>query len=52
MEDRPTEPIHVSVPGSADDPRVATSIPGVVIHDPGCVAKTYPRFFEDLEKLR
>jgi hypothetical protein len=26
------EPIHVSVPGSADDPRLATSIPGVVIH--------------------
>ena len=32
MEDRPTEPIHVSVPGSADDPRSATSIPGVLIH--------------------
>ena len=26
------EPIHVSVPGSADDPRTAASIPGVVIH--------------------
>jgi len=26
------EPIHVTVPGSADDPRLATSIPGVVIH--------------------
>ena len=26
------EPIHVTVPGSADDPRVDTSIPGVVIH--------------------
>lgn len=26
------EPIHVSVPGSADDPRLATSLPGVVIH--------------------
>jgi hypothetical protein len=26
------EPIHVSVPGSADDPRLDTSIPGVVIH--------------------
>ena len=42
MEDQPTpmdpdraedhEPIHVSVPGSAHDPRLATSIPGVVIH--------------------
>src|SRR5687767_13184782 len=26
------EPIHVVVPGSADDPRIDTSIPGVVIH--------------------
>jgi hypothetical protein len=26
------EPIHVSVPGSADDPRIDRSIPGVVIH--------------------
>jgi hypothetical protein len=26
------EPIHVFVPGPADDPRDATSIPGVVIH--------------------
>ena len=26
------EPIHVTVPGSADDPRVPTSIPGVVVH--------------------
>jgi hypothetical protein len=26
------EPIHVLVPGSADDPRSATSIPGVVTH--------------------
>lgn len=26
------EPIHVTVPGSADDPRLPASIPGVVIH--------------------
>ena len=26
------EPIHVSVHGSADDPRLATAIPGVVVH--------------------
>jgi 3-phosphoshikimate 1-carboxyvinyltransferase len=26
--------------------------PGVVIRDPGCTAKTYPRFFEDLDGLR
>jgi 3-phosphoshikimate 1-carboxyvinyltransferase len=27
-------------------------VPGIVINNPGCVAKTYPGFFEDLEKLR
>ena len=26
------EPLHITVPGSADDPRVDTSIPGIVIH--------------------
>jgi 3-phosphoshikimate 1-carboxyvinyltransferase len=26
-------------------------VPGVVIRDPGCTAKTYPGFFRDLEKL-
>ncbi|HZZ81848.1 MAG TPA: 3-phosphoshikimate 1-carboxyvinyltransferase [Gemmataceae bacterium] len=31
---------------------VGLKIPGVVIDNPGCVAKTYPRFFEDLERLR
>jgi len=25
--------------------------PGVVVDDPGCVDKTYPDFFADLEKL-
>jgi 3-phosphoshikimate 1-carboxyvinyltransferase len=27
-------------------------VPGIVVEDPGCVAKTYPRFFEDLASLR
>ncbi len=27
------------------------ALPGVVIRHPGCTEKTYPRFFEDLEKL-
>ena len=27
-----SEPIHVSVPGSGEDPRTATSSPGVVVH--------------------
>src|SRR3954447_11308040 len=26
------EPIHVTLPGSVDDPRLDTSLPGVVIH--------------------
>jgi 3-phosphoshikimate 1-carboxyvinyltransferase len=41
-----------------DDHRMAMSlalpglvVPGVVIRDPGCTAKTYPRFFEDLKRL-
>ncbi|MCL2117105.1 MAG: 3-phosphoshikimate 1-carboxyvinyltransferase [Planctomycetaceae bacterium] len=40
-----------------DDHRMAMSfaiaglkVPDVVIRDPGCVAKTYPGFFDDLEK--
>ena len=42
-----------------DDHRMAMSLaliglraPGIVIEDPGCVAKTYPGFFADLERLR
>jgi 3-phosphoshikimate 1-carboxyvinyltransferase len=42
-----------------DDHRLAMSlalvglrVPGVVIAEPGCVAKTYPGYFADLEKLR
>jgi len=30
---------------------VGLVVPGVVIEDPGCVAKTWPTFFEDLEQL-
>jgi len=30
---------------------VGLRVPGVVINDPGCTAKTYPRFFEDLARL-
>lgn len=30
---------------------VGLRIPGVVIKDPGCTAKTYPRFFDDLLNL-
>jgi 3-phosphoshikimate 1-carboxyvinyltransferase len=31
---------------------VGLRVPGVVIRNPGCVAKTYPDFWQDLEKLR
>jgi 3-phosphoshikimate 1-carboxyvinyltransferase len=42
-----------------DDHRMAMSLallglvaPGIEIADPGCVAKTYPEFFSDLDQLR
>ncbi|MEM9251642.1 MAG: 3-phosphoshikimate 1-carboxyvinyltransferase [Planctomycetota bacterium] len=42
-----------------DDHRIAMAFgvlglarPGVTIDDPACVAKTYPQFFNDLDKLR
>ena len=36
-----------------DEPAlVGLKVPGVVISDPGCTGKTYPRFFEDVERLR
>jgi 3-phosphoshikimate 1-carboxyvinyltransferase len=45
--------------GTYDDHRMAMSLaliglraPGIEIADPGCVAKTYPGFFADLELLR
>ncbi len=31
---------------------VGLRVPGIVIKNPGCVVKTYPGFFTDLEKLR
>lgn len=41
-----------------DDHRMAMSfalvglkVPGILIADPGCTKKTYPRFFDDLERL-
>jgi 3-phosphoshikimate 1-carboxyvinyltransferase len=51
-------PLHGAEIDTYDDHRMAMSlalvglkIPGVVIRDPGCTAKTYPQFFRDLEKL-
>ena len=52
-------PLHGVVVETYNDHRMAMSlalvglkIPGVVIDNPACVAKTYPRFFEDLVLLR
>jgi 3-phosphoshikimate 1-carboxyvinyltransferase len=52
-------PLHGAEIETYNDHRMAMSmalvglrVPGIVIKNPGCVAKTYPRFFEDLEKLR
>jgi 3-phosphoshikimate 1-carboxyvinyltransferase len=52
-------PLHGAEVQTYDDHRMAMSlalvglkVPGVVITDPGCVAKTYPGFFADLESLR
>ena len=56
--------IHPGVPSPSDvetydDHRMAMSFallgllaPGIVIRDPGCVAKTFPDYFEVLETLR
>ena len=52
-------PLHGAEIETYDDHRMAMSlalvglkVPGIVIKNPGCVAKTYPRFFEDLERLQ
>jgi 3-phosphoshikimate 1-carboxyvinyltransferase len=52
-------PLHGAEIETYDDHRMAMSmaliglrVPGIVIKNPGCVAKTYPRFFDDLEALR
>ncbi len=48
-------PLHGAEIDTYDDHRMAMSmalvglrVPGVVIRDPGCTRKTYPRFFDDL----
>jgi 3-phosphoshikimate 1-carboxyvinyltransferase len=52
----PTGPARI---GTYDDHRMAMSfalaglkVPGITILDPGCVAKTYPGFWADLERTR
>lgn len=55
IEPRPLRPAEIA---TYHDHRMAMSLalvglrsPGVVILDPGCTGKTYPRFFEDLRKV-
>jgi 3-phosphoshikimate 1-carboxyvinyltransferase len=50
--------LHAAEINTYDDHRMAMSmalvglaVPGVVIRDPDCTAKTYPQFFRDLEGL-
>ena len=50
--------LHGATLHTYDDHRMAMSLalvglrqPGVVIRDPGCTAKTYPGFFDDLARL-
>ncbi len=52
-------PLHGAVIDTYNDHRIAMSmalvglkVHGVVICNPGCVAKTYPGFWQDLERLR
>jgi 3-phosphoshikimate 1-carboxyvinyltransferase len=52
-------PLHGAEVETYNDHRIAMSmallglrVPGIVIKNPGCVAKTYPGFWEDLERLR
>jgi 3-phosphoshikimate 1-carboxyvinyltransferase len=52
-------PLHGATVETYNDHRMAMSlaligfkVPGVIIKNPACVAKTYPGFWEDLERLR
>jgi 3-phosphoshikimate 1-carboxyvinyltransferase len=52
-------PLHGAEIDTYDDHRMAMSlalvglvVPGVVIRNPDCTAKTYPEFFGDLEQVR
>jgi len=55
----PAESLRPAVIETYDDHRMAMSFavtglkaPGIVISDPGCVAKTFPTFFDVLEGMR
>jgi len=58
LEIRPPKKINAAKIKTYDDHRMAMSFaiaglvePGIVIQDPGCAAKTYPHFFDDLARL-
>ncbi|MYH41527.1 MAG: hypothetical protein F4150_07190 [Chloroflexi bacterium] len=51
-------PPRPTVVNTYDDHRIAMSfalvglrVPGITIADPGCVAKTFPSFFQELGRL-
>ena len=44
-----SEQARSSSPGIIDE--LQRQVPGIVIKNPGCVAKTYPGFWVDLESL-
>jgi 3-phosphoshikimate 1-carboxyvinyltransferase len=51
--------LHGGAVETYDDHRIAMAfalaglrVPGVVVLDPGCVAKTFPSYFDELERLR
>jgi 3-phosphoshikimate 1-carboxyvinyltransferase len=52
------QPLHAAEIETYDDHRMAMSlalvgliVPGVIIRNPACTAKTYPAFFRDLKRL-
>ena len=51
-------PLHGATIETYDDHRIAMAfalaglrVPGVAIRDPGCVSKTWPNYFDALERL-
>ena len=51
-------PLQTGTVATYDDHRMAMSfallglrVPGIVIADPGCTSKTYPHYFDDLDRL-
>ena len=51
-------PLHGATIDTYDDHRIAMAfalaglrVPGVAIRDPGCVSKTWPNYFDALERL-